>query len=118
YIVGYVIWDLAFGSMFDGWAGGALNVNRPEPLLWAEIVGLITYALLLTTVIDKGASVADAAKRGALTGLLLWATADFMLYSFQDVWTMPAPLVDSVLEAVRGGICGAAIAAVLAKTGN
>lgn len=118
YIVGYVLWDLAFGNMFNEWAGEALNVNRPEPLRWAEVVGHLTYAALLVIVIDKGASIADAAKRGALVAFLTWATADFLLYSFQDVWTMPAPVVDSILEAVRGGICAAAIAAVLAKTGN
>ena len=118
YIVGYVLWDLAFGDMFNEWACEALNVNRPEPLRWAEIVGHLTYAALLVIVIEKGASIADAAKRGALVAFLMWATADFLLYSFQDVWTMPAPIVDAMLEAIRGGIVGAALAAVLVRTGN
>jgi len=119
YILGYIIWGLlGVDDVYNNWAGGAINVNRPDSLLWSEIVGLVAYAALLVIVIDKGASVADAAKRGALVAFLAWAMAHFILFSFQDIWTMPGPIVDAVLEGVRGGIVGAVLATVFAKTGT
>jgi hypothetical protein len=57
-------------------------------------------------------------KVGAVVGLLLWGTVDFVFYGYFNLNTLTGVIADIVLEGVRGGIAGAVIAGVLAKVGN
>ena len=52
----------------------------------------------------------DGLKAGAIVGFLLWVTADFTIYGFDDLSTLASPIADSLLEGVRGAIAGAVIA--------
>jgi hypothetical protein len=48
-------------------------------------------------------------------GFLVWFTVDFILLGSWNVNTVTLAAVDPVLEGIRAGIGGAAIAAVLGK---
>ena len=50
---------------------------------------------------------------GAVIGFLLWFTTDFILYGITNIANLTRTVVDPLLEAVHGGIGGAAIAGVL-----
>lgn len=118
YAVGYVIFDTVFASFYAANAGSATGVPREPQILWAILLGSLAYAALITYVMNQGAgaaSLASGAQTGAIVGLLLWATVDFVFYGSTNISNMTIALVDPILEFVRGGISGAVIALVLGK---
>ena len=117
-IVGYIIFDLLVSDFYAANMGSAVGVMRESQMLWAVIVGTAAYAALITYVLglQPGQSTIVAGlKTGALVGLLLWGTADFILLGVMNVHTPVLAVVDSLLETLRASIVGAAVAAVLAK---
>lgn len=113
-ILGYLIFDLAAGGFYESNMGSATGVTRDSQLWQYVIIGTVAYVALILYA-SKGKSVADGLKTGAIVGLLLWGAADFIFLGIWDVTTLPIAIVDPILEAIRGGITGAVIAAVLAK---
>ena len=118
YILGYVIWELAFADFFAANAGSATDVFRDNPVIWAVALGTLSYAALLTFAIGTRAGTAtivDGLKIGAIVGFLMWFGSDFIHYGIANVSNLTATIADSVLELIRAGISGAVIAAVLGK---
>jgi len=120
YAVGYVIWEMVFADFFAANAGSATGVAKDPQLIWAVALGSLLYAALITLMLEsKGAtSPVDALKVGAVVGLLLWGTTDFIMFGYFNLNNLTATIADVVLEGVRGGIAGAIIAVVLAKAGS
>jgi uncharacterized membrane protein len=118
YVVGLLIWRLAFASFFAANAGTAVGVMREPPLYWAVVLGTLSLGALVTFAIGKqtdGITVAAGIKTGALVGFLVWFGVDFIQYGTLNVKNLTATIVDPLLEIVRTGIGGAVIAAVLRK---
>ena len=121
YILGYLIFDLAFGEFYSANAGSATGLVRDNPLMWAPVLGCISYAALVTLAIDaRGGSVTivDGAKTAAIVGFLLWFTVNFIFYGNFNMSNLTVTVVDPLLELVRAGIGGAVIAAVFGKIGG
>ena len=120
YAVGYVIFDTVFASFYAANAGSATGVLREPQILWAVLVGCVCYAALITYTMNRGGatSVATGAQVGAIVGLLLWGTVDFVLYGAMNLNNLTVTVLDPILEFVRGGISGAVIALVLGKVGG
>lgn len=121
YAVGYVIFDTVFASFYAANAGSATGVFRESQVLWAVLVGCVCYAALITFTMNRGggtASVATGAQVGAIVGLLLWGTVDFVFYGAMNLNNLTVTVLDPILEFVRGGISGAVIALVLGKVGG
>ena len=117
-IVGYVIWDVLVADFFAANMGSATGVMRDTQMIWAVLIGTAAYAVLITLALGTQsgrATIVSGLKAGAIVGFLLWATADFMLLGYMNIHTLTIAIVDPLLEAIRGGITGAAIAAVVAK---
>ena len=118
YILGYVIWELAFADFFAENAGSATGVSRDNPVIWALALGTLSYAALLTLAIETragSATIVEGLMIGALVGFLMWFGADFIHYGIANVSNLTATIADSLLELIRAGISGAVIAAVLGK---
>jgi hypothetical protein len=118
YILGYLIFDLAFGEFYPANAGSATGLVRDPQLMWAPALGSISYAALLTLAIGtRGDSVTivDGIKTAAIVGFLLWFTVDFIFYGNFNMSNLTIAVVDPLLELVRAGIGGAVITAVLGK---
>ena len=118
YILGYVIFDLAFGEFYAANAGSATGVVRDNEVVWAVAMGTLSYAALLTLAIGTragSATIVEGLKIGAIVGFLLWFTVDFIFYGIFNISNLTLTFVDPLLELVRGGIGGAVIAAVLGK---
>jgi hypothetical protein len=121
YILGVVFWEMLFADFFAGNSGSATGVPRDAPILWSVVLGTLLYAEMVTLAIEGRAgtvSIGDGLKVGAVVGLLLWGTVDFVFYGYFNLNTLTGVIADIVLEGVRGGIAGAVIAGVLAKVGN
>lgn len=117
-IVGIIVFDNLVADFYSANMGSAIGVMRDEQLLWAVIVGTAAYSALITLALGTqpdGTTIVGGARTGAIVGLLVWGTADFVLLGVMNVHTPVLAIVDTVLEAIRAGITGAVIAAVLAK---
>jgi len=116
FVLGYVIWDMLFADFFAANSGGATGVDRAEQIVWAVVVGTLAYGLLLTLVIkgsSRPGSIAEGVKLGAIVGVLVWGTTDFILYGVTDINNLTAVVADTLLEGVRAAISGAGVAAVV-----
>ena len=116
FVVGYLMFDLAFANFYAANAGSATGVMRDSQLVWAVAVGSLSYAALITLAIESRAGVATIGagiQLGAVVGFLLWFTTDFILYGITNIANLTRTVVDPLLECVHGGIGGAVIAAVL-----
>ena len=118
FILGYVIFELAFADFFAANAGSATGVWKDPPVIWAIALGTLSYSALITLAIGTRAgstTIVEGLKVGAIVGFLMWFGADLIIYGIWNVWNLTAAIVDSLLELVRGGIGGVVIAAVLGK---
>jgi len=117
YVVGYLLFQMAFASFYATNHGSATGVDRDVPVLWAMVLANVSYAALLTLCLAgrENASVAQGFVIGGIVGFLAWFTADFSYYSLSNMWTVSVPIVDPLLEFIHAGIGGAVIAAVLAR---
>jgi len=117
-IVGYVIWDVLVADFFASNMGSATGVMRDTQLLWAVIIGTVSYTALIALALSAQSgelTIAGGLKVGAIVGFLVWFSVDFILFGVMNVNTLTIAIVDPILEAIRAGITGAAIAAVAAK---
>ena len=118
YILGYVMFNLAFADFFAANAGSATGAWKDPQVIWAIALGTLSYAALITLALGTRAgstTIVEGLKVGAIVGFLMWFSADMIFYGIWNVENLTAAIVDSLLELVRGGIGGAVIAAVLGK---
>lgn len=118
YILGYLIFTLAFGSFYAANVGSATGVARDQGLIWAVVLAGFAYGALVTFTIGNrtgSLSLGEGAKIGAIVGFLLWFTADFVTFGLTNTTNLTITVVDPLLELVRGAIVGLIIAAVLSK---
>lgn len=118
YAVGYVIFDLLLKDFYAANSGSATGVNRDTQILWAVAVGALAYAALILYALRANVAsldVASGAKVGATVGFLIWACVDFTFYGISNINNLTLAIVDPLVELVRGGITGAALAVLLRK---
>ena len=118
YLVGYLIWGLAFAEFFAANVGSATGVARESSLVWAVVLGTLSLGALVTLAVGSqagGLTILNGLKVGAIVGFLVWFGVDFMHYGVRNIFNLTATIVDPMLEIVRTGIGGAVIAAVLGK---
>jgi hypothetical protein len=118
FILGYLIFNLAFGAFYQANKGSATGVDRSAVLYWALMLSALAYAALIVYAIgnrSNSLSILGGAKIGAIVGFLLWFAVDFSFYGSTNLSNFTVTIVDPFLELVRAGITGAVIAAVLKK---
>ena len=96
-------------------AGSATGVARESPLLWAVVVGALSYGALVTLAIGSQPShvgVSAGLRIGAVVGFLLWCTSNFMVFGISNVGTATSAIIDPLLELVPGAMAGGAVALV------
>jgi|SRR5688572_19082617 len=120
YAVGYVIFDLLLRDFYAANSGTATGVYRDAQVVWAVAIGALAYAALILYALGANVASGDVvsgAKVGATVGFLIWLCADFTLYGISNINNLTLAIVDPLVELVRGGITGAAVAALLRKLG-
>ena len=113
--LGWVIFELAFGSFYDANSNLPASAVRDTSILWATVAGSVALAVLVTFAITwAGAtSFGSGFKIAAIVGFLLWLGVDLVRYSFIDGQNLTVTLLDPVLEIVRTGLVGAILAVTL-----
>lgn len=120
-IVGYIIFDVLFFDFYQANAGAAAAGIRESQEILGLVLGALAYGAMVTYFLSRqadGMTLAGGLKGGALIGFLAWATTDFTLYSYVDLWNLTVTLLDIGLETIRAGIAGAVVASVLGRSGN
>ena len=117
FVVGYLIWTVAFAGFFAANAGSATGVDRDAPIWWAAVLGVLSLAALVTLAIGWSgeSSIGGGFKIGATVGFLVWFGVDFVHYAYFNLSNLTATIADPALEIVRTGVGGAVIGAVLGK---
>lgn len=116
YLAGYLIFDLATADFYT--ANATTGLYRDAPLLWATALGSLSLAALITLGVASRAGAPTVVRgfvTGAVIGFLVWFGVDFIRYGNSDRWNITLTIVDPLLELIRNGIVGAAIAAVLTR---
>ena len=113
-VVGFLLWGVLLAGFFEGQMGSATGLTREAPIWWADVVGTLSIAMLVTLAIGwtGGSSMMDGLKTGALVGFLFWLGADLILYAHFNFSTLTGALADPVVELIHWGIAGAAIGVV------
>jgi len=91
-------------------------VPRESPLVWAVALAALSYSALLTLAIGNrlgSPAIGAGVKVGAVVGVLVWFTADVMLYGISNVMNLSMTCIDPLLEIVPSAVAGGAIAVVL-----
>jgi hypothetical protein len=119
YALGYLFWGVLFANFFAAQAGSANGLTRDAAIMWADVAGTVSIALLVTLAIGwtGGSSVMDGFETGATLGFLFWLGADLIIYANFNFSTLTGSVADSLVELVRTGLGGAVIAAVTAGGG-
>lgn len=118
YVLGYLIFELAFGPFYAANGGSAIGVFRSPVFQWAIAVGNFSFALLYTLALETRAGAPSIAKgfiTGATIGLLALFGIDAIHYGFTNLFRYIVVIVDPLLSAIHSGIAGAVIAAVLMR---
>ena len=118
YVLGYLIFELAFGGFYAANVGSATGVARDVYLQWAVALGSLSLAALVTLAIESmpGAlTIGKGFSTAATVGFLLWLGVDFIRYGGTNVPNLTRTLVDPLLEIVRTGAVGAIVTAVLMR---
>jgi hypothetical protein len=121
YVLGYLIFEMAFGTFYAANVGSATGVIREAPLQWAVALGSLALAALVTLGIESRSgdvTIGKGIATGATVGFLLWFGVDFLRYGGSNVPNLTRTIVDPLLEIVRNGATGAAIAGALAQVGR
>jgi hypothetical protein len=118
YVVGYLIFELAFGSFYAANVGSAVGALRSPIFQWAIALGNFSFALLFTLALETRAGAPSIAKgfiTGATIGFLALFGIDAIHYGFTNLFRYVVVIIDPLLSAIHSGIAGAVIAAVLMR---
>jgi hypothetical protein len=121
FVAGYAMFLLPPLSRFYTYAmsaGSATGVARESPMLWAVLLGALSYAALVTLAIASRPGPTSAAGGiviGAIVGFLLWLTANLMFFGISNVGNVASTLIDPLLELVPGAAAGGAVAVAFGR---
>jgi hypothetical protein len=118
FLLGYLFYVVLLEGFFASHSGTATGAVREAPLIWAIFVGELALAALVTIIFGRWATISTAVgglKAGAVIGLLLGINYGLVMFGTTNTTDLIAAAVDVVVTAVRVGICGAVIGAILGR---
>ncbi len=121
FILGYLIYGMAFAGFFEVNVGTAMGVSKETPdFLWLGL-GNLAWGVTYTYIFLKWARISTFAggmKAGAILTFLLALSFDLTLFGTTNIANLTATLVDPFLAAVMGALGSGVIGAVLGMGGS
>lgn len=108
FVLGFVLYAVLFSDFFQPVA----CISKTPVELWAILVSSITWALLLSLIIQHIPtfhSMRGGLIVGSVVGLLATATVDFSMYSMYTILDYGSLLIDLILSFLANGITGGII---------
>lgn len=118
FLLGWVIYGLIFSSLMPEETGHDYMRPEEDMIWWAMITSNICWGLLLAIILEWTASFQplNAAKKGAILGLLAGLGFDFSMYSLTTLYSgIPFILADCFCYAILFSVCGALTGLVMGK---
>ena len=112
FILGYLIYMLALGSFFEAHHIGPSGVSKDPPDFLFLILGNLAYGALISYVFAKWAGIktaATGAQAGAMIGLFVGMTWDFIQYAVSNIMDLTGTIVDVIVYVAISAIVGAAV---------
>lgn len=115
FLLGWLLYGILLMDFMASNAGSATGVMKTDPQASDFIfvfLGNVGYALLLAYIFDQWANIRTmitGAKAGALIGLLIGLSYDFLNYGMTNLMNMTGVITDILLSAVMGGVTGAVV---------
>ncbi|MBP9744061.1 MAG: hypothetical protein WBC35_06620 [Saprospiraceae bacterium] len=116
FLLGWLLYGVLLMDFMASNAGSATGVMKTDPQASDFIfvfLGNVGYALLLAYIFDQWANIktlATGAKAGALIGLLIGISYDFLNYGMTNLMNMTGAVADILMSAVMGAVTGAVVA--------
>lgn len=118
FVLGWLVYGMLLMDFMRNNAGSATGVQREQDqiIFWSLALGNLCMGFLLSYIIHKAnaSSPSEAAGIGAVTGLLMSAGFDFIMYGTSNIANLTATIVDIAVLTVMSGITGMIIALVSA----
>jgi hypothetical protein len=106
--LGYLLWDVLLAGIFAEWSEGDVT-----NWWWVAVGSIVMGAVLSLWLLRCGATGwLDGAKCGASIGFMIWLGVNILYYGW-DGGILRLHLFDAVIEGLRWGGAGAAVALVI-----
>lgn len=113
FFMGWLVYGFLLMSYMNQHPGIAGNINRPEMLWWALILGNLFSGLTISYIWNKWANtltITAGAMGGAVLGLLFCLSVDLSMYGTSTILSLRAIGADVVASIVVTAVVGAAVA--------
>ena len=120
FLLGWLFYGMLLMGFYEENAGSATNVMRAEEdmVWWALILGNILQAYFLVYIFGKweGMNTFGAGfKGGAIIGLILGLSMNFIMYATSNMMNLTSALVDPFVSMIMMGITGGVIGVMLGR---
>lgn len=120
FFLGWIVYGMLLSGFMEGQAGSATGVYRgdDEMIWWALILGSLLYGLLFAYIFGHWTNITlpvTGAKAGAVIGLLVGASIDFMIYATTHITNLTGTLVDVLAYGAMSAVVGAVAAWMLGR---
>ena len=112
FALGFLFYAVLFESFFMANQGSATGVMKTEMMFWPLVLGNMSFAALMTHIIQNWAKVSgfgDGFKTGALVGFFASLGFDMIMFDTTNITTMTAVWMDVLIFTVMSGIAAGII---------
>lgn len=116
FLLGWLVYGMLAAIFFEANVGSAGNVMKTEPDLVFIFLGNLFTGALISYIYLKWANIrtfAAGATAGLVIGFLMGSGTDLLMYGTSNINNLTATLVDIVIYAGMGAICGGVVGWVL-----
>ena len=116
FLLGWLIYGILLKNYMHHWSGEIGHIgNRGEPVMLYLVLGNLFYGAFLAFVFLKAnvKSLIDGFITGAIIGLLVSCSIDFIMYATTKILSKHAIMADVIASAIMAGIVGAVVAVAM-----
>lgn len=120
FLLGWLFYGILLMDFYEANAGSATNVMRAEEdmVWWALILGNLLQAYFLVYIFSKWEGIdtfGAGFKGGAIIGLILGLSMNFIMYATSNMMNLTSALVDPFVSMIMMGITGGVIGVMLGR---
>lgn len=118
FILGGLFYEVLLKGFFMDAAGQAAGAYRAEPIIWAIILGELSFATLVAYIFQRWATIKTfmgGLKGGAVIGLLIGLGINLVFYGTTTLMEGAAVIVDPLITVIRLALAGGVIGWLLGR---
>ncbi len=111
FFLGWLVFGILLEKLYQAHTIAYAGLNKAEPVMWALIVGNLTWGMLAAYVLDLGN--ANSIGKGFICGFILFGLItlgfDMFFLAFMNLMSLKMSLLDIAINAIFGGVIGAVV---------